>query len=128
MARLLHDQNSSELDVAGLHHPIGLERLLQRHGPDLRAHAGQDTEVQRLLVLVGRAGDRSEHAALADDEVAGRHGERGLARAGGAPRRCPGLGVSRSTSSSVPGVVTCMERYVAFTVIPRILKGLPTER
>jgi hypothetical protein len=88
MACLLHDQDGSELDVAGSHLPIGLERLLQRHGLDLRAHADQDTEVQRLLVLIGRAG----------------------------------------ASSSVPGVVACMARYVAFIAGPRIFKSLPKER
>lgn len=59
---------------------MGLECLLQRHRFDLRTHAGQDAEVERLFALVGRAGDRSEHTALADDEMTCRHGQRVLAR------------------------------------------------
>src|SRR5690349_10421798 len=70
MVGLPHGQHHPELHVTGLHPLIGLGCLLQWHGLDQGPHARQDAEVQRPLVLVGRSGDRSDHASLADDKMA----------------------------------------------------------
>ncbi|MCA1368881.1 hypothetical protein I6F15_15945 [Bradyrhizobium sp. BRP14] len=49
ITRLLHGQDHPRLDVAARLHLLAyLECLLQRHRLDLRAHTGEDAEVERL--------------------------------------------------------------------------------